>query len=496
MKKFLFSVCLSLLGVHALAAAAPFALTTDTRFNHLTHKILAQEPIYFYLNDETFEEAFYQKITEWFSFPLHLCEVYPQEGLRELLPYLQHGKNRATYIRTDSQSQADLYIYVESDKNKYHKLCRKSSLGCLKANNTLYLLQSADRDAVMNTLQHELGHAFGLEDLYGNQYPSSGPTYGSGIQKSIMHHETYLTCDDADGIVNSLWLALKHKNPDTPDFHFHSFCNSKRTFQNSYMTDRKPAYVDFQHTRTAYTYCTNGKPHHIVSINPKTPENLVKIVQAPIDCSYTQSDGNISQQPVHIPTLVKDMPAKNLSDQAKFVGQEIYKHFLLDGNAKMSLTFVLNTPHIPAYVYLQEEKNENNKKFAYLFAYLENGYNMAHQFSLSDFSFSGPTGDLFIYKRENPKVFCAWGSKTHEGSAACVGSEQEKQEMLTLLEKNYRYFKEEIGLPESRTGWQEVYPYEGIPLAQKWEKLLLDNYTSMFVLQEQAEQRLKTIVLK
>ena len=495
MKKFLFSVCLSLLGVHALAAAAPFALTTDTRFNHLTHKILAQEPIYFYLNDDSLEEGFYEKITEWFSHPLTLASGHTENSLQPVEKYLQHGQNRATYQRVFSPEKADLSIYVESNHYFFSK-CGRNTVGCLKANNVLYLRQSADTQKKLETLQHELGHAFGLEDLYYNQYPSNGPTYGSGVQESIMLYEGKLTCDDADGIVNSLWLALKHKIPDTPDFHFHSFCNSKRTFQNSYMTDRKPAYVDFQHTRTAYTYCTNGQPHHIVSINPKTPENLVKILQAPIDCSYTQSDGNISQQTVHIPTRIKDMPVQNLSTKAKFVGQEIYKHFILDGNAKMSLTFVLNTPHIPAYVYLQEEKSENKRKFAYLFAYLEDGYNMAHQFSLSDFSFSGPTGDLFIYKRENPKVFCAWGSKTHEGSAACVGSEQEKQEMLTLLEKNYRYFKEEIGLPESRTGWQEVYPYEGIPLAQKWEKLLLDNYSPIFVLQEQAEQRLKTIVLK
>ena len=143
MKKFLFSVCLSLLGVHALAAAAPFALTTDTRFNHLTHKILAQEPIYFYLNDDSLEEGFYEKITEWFSHPLTLASGYTENSLQPVEKYLQHGQNRATYQRVFSPEKADLSIYVESNHYFFSK-CGRHTVGCLKANNVLYLRQSAD----------------------------------------------------------------------------------------------------------------------------------------------------------------------------------------------------------------------------------------------------------------------------------------------------------------------------------------------------------------
>lgn len=492
MKKFLFSVCLSLLGVHALAAAAPFALTTDTRFNHLTHKILAQEPIYFYLNDDSLEEGFYEKITEWFSHPLTLASGYTENSLQPVEKYLQHGQNRATYQRVFSPEKADLSIYVESNHYFFSK-CGRHTVGCLKANNVLYLRQSADTQKKLETLQHELGHAFGLEDLYYNQYPSNGPTYGSGVQESIMLYEGKLTCDDADGIVNSLWLALKQKNPDTADFHFTSFCTAKRKFKNAHMVGRVPEHVDHQNTRTVYTYCTDGRPHHILKINPSEPKNLIQIVQAPIDCDYIAKDGQVQQGSALMPTKLSQMPVEKINMPKQPLGQQIFKHFLPTESGPMSVTFVLDSPKVPAYVYMQDETDSDKKPIVYLFAYLDNGYNIAHQFRLPQYDTHGPAGDFFIYKRANPNVYCAWGSPP---SASCTGTVKETEEMQNLLRIYHPYFKEKINLPDSQTGWSEMFPRPAIEVAQQWEKVLLENYTPFFILKQRTEAQLNRVFVK
>ena len=308
-----------------------------------------------------------------------------------------------------------------------------------------------------------------------------------------MLYEGKLTCDDADGIVNSLWLALKQKNPDTADFHFTSFCTSKRKFKNAHMVGRVPEHVDHQNTRTVYTYCTDGRPHHILKINPSEPKNLIQIVQAPIDCDYIAKDGQVQQGSALMPTKLSQMPVEKINMPKQPLGQQIFKHFLPTESGPMSVTFVLDSPKVPAYVYMQDETDSDKKPIVYLFAYLDNGYNIAHQFRLPQYDTHGPAGDFFIYKQANPNVYCAWGSTP---SASCTGTLKETEEMQNLLRIYHPYFKEKINLPDSQTGWSEMFPRPAIEVAQQWEKVLLENYTPFFILKQRTEAQLNRVFVK
>lgn len=73
---------------------------------------------------------------------------------------------------------------------------------------------------------------------------------------------------------------------------------------------------------------------------------------------------------------------------------------------------------------------------------------------------------------------------------------KETEEMQNLLRIYHPYFKEKINLPDSQTGWSEMFPRPAIEVAQQWEKVLLENYTPFFILKQRTEAQLNRVFVK
>ena len=77
-----------------------------------------------------------------------------------------------------------------------------------------------------SSLMHEFGHLLGFADISYNK-ESQAKGYGSTSDKTIMRANFgHLTCDDADGLVAMIYLALgKNKI-------FNSFCDANILYHN------------------------------------------------------------------------------------------------------------------------------------------------------------------------------------------------------------------------------------------------------------------------
>lgn len=76
------------------------------------------------------------------------------------------------------------------------------------------------------TLKHELGHVLGLGDLYKRGRWNGDFSEGSGLKHSLMKKAQTLTCDDADGLIGALDIALGKERT------FKSFCNNNYMYHN------------------------------------------------------------------------------------------------------------------------------------------------------------------------------------------------------------------------------------------------------------------------
>ena len=74
-------------------------------------------------------------------------------------------------------------------------------------------------------LLHEFGHLLGFADILYNE-DRQAKEYGSSSKKTIMAQSFSLTCDDADGLVAMIYLALNK------DKTFTSFCDKNLIYHN------------------------------------------------------------------------------------------------------------------------------------------------------------------------------------------------------------------------------------------------------------------------
>lgn len=67
---------------------------------------------------------------------------------------------------------------------------------------------------------HEFGHAiFNLADQYDSgREKNANTSKGTGAKSSRMNRHFFLTCDDADGLVYSIYKRKYGKEPDFPSF--------------------------------------------------------------------------------------------------------------------------------------------------------------------------------------------------------------------------------------------------------------------------------------
>ncbi|MBR3899905.1 MAG: hypothetical protein IKJ44_06515 [Elusimicrobiaceae bacterium] len=460
------------------AVAAPFSLDEGQIYNQLTQRIIHRQPIRYYLNDPKMKPEVEKAFTGWFTNSLFYLSIRPKQSQQAapFIPYLEFGANAENYIKVATEQESDISIYYEKDLRAF---CSRGTAGCLKNGNRLYLIYPGVFNSDNYVLKHELGHAFGLEDLYTTQYPATGPAIGSGPRKAIMHNGTTLTCDDADGLIHSIFLALRRENPQMQDFSFTSLCDEKRKFYNAYMQNRPPAYVDFKGKRTLYTYCTDGTPHSIVQIDPTQPQNLYSVLQAPKDCPYINAKGEISHGiTLHSQDIMHAPQQTSFADVAEWMQKNTLYELDLPAS-KITLQAVLDSKDIPGYLFLFDE----NKRPIYLFAYLKNDYNVVFNFYLDGRPmYQGEAlADYFIYNRQNPKLFYVDGGTCHAPQEQC-------QEMQALMNKYFLYFAKKHRLPASMPGWSTAYSRDNIMMAQEWEKFFLAHFTPIYILEEKIKQ--------
>ncbi len=106
----------------------------------------------------------------------------------------------------------------------------------------LMALSVSDRSS--DILKHEIGHAFGLSDQYFSARINSNPKYGTTkIYPSIMDENTDITCDDAEGFINSLdchALGIKRGGkegwkslcPDSQEAYINCSAKNREPFMN------------------------------------------------------------------------------------------------------------------------------------------------------------------------------------------------------------------------------------------------------------------------
>jgi hypothetical protein len=156
-----------------------------------------------------------------------------KEWFSDIIPILRRG------VRVDvvpsSTEKADLQIRVFSHKKDLLAYCEcKTCLACsLSGTSTQPPEIVLGRDWNEGILQHEIGHTFGLTDVYGTAYQQNSAKYyhsTANAESSIMQGSRlgHLTCDDADGLINVIDL-VRHVKTRRIKEGWHSLCPVKDT---------------------------------------------------------------------------------------------------------------------------------------------------------------------------------------------------------------------------------------------------------------------------
>lgn len=459
--------------------------------------ILAQKTkLKFYIENCNQENAdiiisSYQK---WFKNTLNLIKE-ENTDITDYKDIIKFGADETSYICTADPKEADINFYFVY-KNEYEKYYGpKNSAGVFKFRDGKMLV-AVRKDNINvrenKVLIHEIGHSLRMQDLYDGQFYDDSGDYGSGAQWSIMHHSDTLTCDDADAILNVLYLTKKLAGKNPADFTFNSLCRwrADSSYKNARLTNRPPLVIDYKGHRTVYTYCKDGKPHNIIKINPSNYDKLYEETQAPAECEYTPLPEKKFEPNVNGGYALADFKTgKILSSKpsSALKGKNIFMVLPDSGG----LVLQVNTDgKVPGYIKITTENNTA----IYIMAYLKEGYNFVYDAYIKGKQKFYPV--LFVYNRKDPSKNYVYGPKEKDGPR-CQGDVQECEKMASLLNKT---------LPLVR-GNSTVLPYFGgfgpysekkhIENAQSWENYLLKNFPPMSVLQQRAKTefdiKLKTL---
>ena len=319
-----------------------------------------------------------------------------------------------------------------------------------------------------------------MQDLYEGQFYSSSGKYGSGTKDSIMKNSRYLTCDDADAILNALYLTKKLTGANPPDLLFDSFCNylnnPKTTYKNAMVLNRAPLVIDYKGSRTVYTYCKEGAPHKIIKINPNNYDKLYEEIQTPAECEYTplqEEKLNLNGKDSYAVADFKTGKILSLNASSPLKGNNIFMALPESGGLALQVS---TDGKVPGYIKITDKNNT----VIYIMAYLEEGYNFVYDAYLEGKHNYYPA--MFIYNRENPSKTYVYGPKEKRGPS-CEGEPQECEKMAELLNKT---------LPLVRGDSEMVLPHFGgfgaysakqhIQYAKSWENYLLKNFPPMSVI--------------
>ena len=446
--------------------------------------LVRKEPLKYYFEDcsHPYAAQIAKSYRAWFNNAKSYLRKETDPSVEYYKEIIDFATGEEAYICTD-EKDADIKFYVK-DGGEYLNYGPRNSQGVFTYQNGKMIIAvrtdaMTERDG-FNTLTHEIGHSLRMQDLYEGQFYSSSGKYGSGTKDSIMKNSRYLTCDDADAILNALYLTKKLTGANPPDLQFDSFCNylesSKITYKNAMILNRAPLVIDYKGSRTVYTYCKEGAPHKIIKINPNNYDKLYEEIQTPAECEYTplqEEKLNLNGKDSYAVADFKTGKILSLNASSPLKGNNIF--MALPESVGLALQ-VSTDGKVPGYIKITDKNNT----VIYIMAYLEEGYNFVYDAYLEGKHNYYPA--MFIYNRENPSRTYVYGPKEKRGPS-CEGEAQECEKMAELLNKT---------LPLVRGDSEMVLPYFGgfgaysakqhIQNAKSWENYLLKNFPPMSVI--------------
>lgn len=456
--------------------------------------ILAQKkPLKFYIEECNKEEAdlIASSYQRWFINIINLLKEQENKDIDNYKEIINFGADKKAYICTADPNEADIKFYFVY-KNEYEKFYGpRGSAGVFKFKDgkMLIALNKNNLNIMGNkVLTHEIGHSLRMFDLYDGQFYDISGDYGSGVQWSIMHHSKALTCDDADAILNALYLTKKLTQDSPKDLEFKSFCHWKTDYiyKNARLLNRKPLFINYQGTRTVYDYCKDGTPHHITKINPSNYNNLYKELQAPSNCDYTPLPETTFSANINKNYTVADFKTGKILSAGKVLSP-IEKNILMALPNSGGLVLQVSTDgKVPGYIKITDETGT----VIYAMAYLQEGYNFIYDAYISGRAMFNPA--IFVYDRKDPSKTYLYYPKGKEGNN-CTADMQECAEMESLLNKTLSLVKgnSKIILPPFG-GWGGYSYKKHIDNARTWEKYLLKNYPPISVVKERLNNEIST----
>lgn len=479
-----------------LNSAEPHALNDffpGYPFYYTIDLIVRKNPIKYSVTDGVPKENHYKfpgYFQVWFNNILTRLEQpnAPQkEELKDFLDIIKFGAADSTYIPARYR-EADIgFIFTKGVPQCHNHWAR----ACFQLENPMKIFMdpveySSQEDFTKSAI-HEIGHSLRLEDLYESRTKYLNPNYGNGIKDSIMKTSAELTCDDADAIVNAIWLAHSRLAYEkTPDLEFTSFCNPNVKFKNAKQKNRPAISIESDNFRYVFDYCKDGSKHSETIINTTDIKNLYSKEYFDSDCDFIPSAPFQIKKQADINYEIRDFKSGKVLESKKYgknPGLNIYLPLPESEGILLTVSIgkKLNGRIIPGYIKVTDEKNE----LRYLLAYLPDFYNMVY-------SKKGNNETFFIYKRFDHNIYY----NIHKDNNS---KEDKNNEMDTLLRKYFMIFLKENFM---------TYPYfnefteKDIIQAEKWEDYLLENYPKVKALSDISlfgkaiEQDPKGIVLK
>lgn len=171
-------------------------------------------------NKEEWRREYEQVITHsynlWFREPARLIrQAGREQEFRAVLPLLDRGVDvrfvpMAPPVFYGEQKPWDIEFTVVPDA-QIEEVCGDGTMGCHKGaypHEKIFLSDDPPGDTFAGVALHEIGHSLGLADQYKKGYLSNAhPAIGSeAYRESVLDEANYITCDDADGIINLIDL--------------------------------------------------------------------------------------------------------------------------------------------------------------------------------------------------------------------------------------------------------------------------------------------------
>lgn len=484
----------------------PFALATEGKtYTSLIGNIAQQKPVFLFVydlnspsshlqHDERFFALAQESFTVWFKNVLTRIEPgsVQEKQIQPLLPAIRFGaeKQNYRYKRTGEN-----LLIAFADTRTVRRRC--GGAACV-SNGILYIFYP-ENEKFESIFLHEIGHTLSLEDLYSQEYPVTAGTYGSGIQDSIMNESPTLTCDDADGIVNALYLAQKNLGLyPQEDFVFTSFCREDRTFLNAQMQNRKTQQTDYRGKRTIFTYCPQGPVHTLTEIDPRNPQTLY-VHQVKNECANPSSSFATHTRYSFEDFLAhKPYPAEFPHHNEIVVDLPSYENPL-----KLTISHTAQFP-------LQAHITDSKGRTVFFFSRLDNEFNFVWDAPLgrggtvmvnTKEGFQARSeASVYIYNRDNPNEYYIFQREHRQNEACSAKDPQCCQQMQEIAEKTLHAYQEKYNLLLPSGGWVLEYAQDNIKMAQKWEEFLQTNVPSFHLvtqnMKKAIEEELKKMTVK